>query len=231
MKLIRIGIIDSGVNLGHPHIGNVAGGVTICSNSDTLSQGFQDRLGHGTAVAALIHHRAPEAELFAVKVFDQALSTDLTTLLSAIDWCLSHQMDLINLSLGTTNNEHRCAIEAAVARTRAAGGIIVSAAEIDGVPALPGCLSGVIGVQSDPTKAPGELGEISLQGRTVITAAPWAREIPGVPREKNLYGISFAVAHVTAAVARSWSGSEEHLRLDQLELSANTMHWVVSGHT
>lgn len=202
---IRIAIIDSGVHANHPHIGNITGGVTINpAGGLTDATTYIDRLGHGTAVAALIHHRAPQAHLFAVKIFHDALVTNLPTLLSAIDWCLDHDMDLINLSLGTTNQNHRPAFEAAIARVQAQGRALISAAEMQNQPALPGILPGVIAVLADNSKQPGEFGTKTLHGKTVFTASPYPREIPNVPRERNLHGISFAVAHVTATIANLW---------------------------
>jgi subtilisin family serine protease len=203
---IRIAIIDSGVHANHPHIGNITGGVTINPvgglNSDATT--YTDRLGHGTAVAALIHQRAPQAHLFAVKIFHDALVTNLPTLLSAIDWCLDHDMDLINLSLGTTNQNHRAPFEAAIAKVQAQGKALISAAEMQNQPALPGILPGVIAVLADNSKQPGEFGTKILHGKTVFTSNPYPREIPNVPRERNLQGISFAVAHITATIANLW---------------------------
>jgi subtilisin family serine protease len=200
---VRVGIIDSGVYMGHPHIGNIAGGVSIAAGQHDAS--YVDRLGHGTAVAALIHQRALQAELFAVKVFHHALVTDIKTLLSAIDWCLDKDMDLINLSLGTTNRNHRAAFQASVARVQAKGKVIISAAEMESLPALPGSLSNVVGVLPDPAKQAGEVGTQMRNGKTIFTASPYSREIPGVPRERNLHGISFAVACVTASLANLWN--------------------------
>jgi subtilisin len=202
-RTVRIAIIDSGVNLAHPHIGNIAGGVTITPG--TTDPTYIDRLGHGTAVAALIHHRAPQAHLFAVKIFHDSLGTNLPTLLSAIDWCLDHDIDVINLSLGTTNQNHRAAFEAAIARVQAKGKALVSAAEMQNQPALPGILPGVIAVLADNTKEPGEFGIKALRGKNVFTASPYPREIPNVSRERNLHGISFAVAHITATLANLWN--------------------------
>jgi hypothetical protein len=200
---VRIGIIDSGVNVAHPHIGNIAGGVNI--GPDAHDASYIDHLGHGTAIAALIHARAPQAELFAVKIFQNALASNLATVLFAIEWCLDNEMDLINLSLGTTNHEHRTAFETTIARGRATGKVVVSAFEMNGTPALPGSLSGVVGVLADPSKAPGEHGVERRDGKQIFTACPFPREIPGVPRERNLHGVSFAVAHVTAALACLWN--------------------------
>ena len=204
-RRVRIGIIDSGVNVAHPHIGNIAGGVNIAGGAHDPS--YVDHLGHGTAIAALIHARAPQADLFAVKIFQHALATNLPTVLSAIDWCLENQMDLINLSLGTTNREHRPAFGAALARLRANEIAIVSAFEMNGTPALPGSLPGVVGVLADSTKAPGEHGFEMHDEKKIFTASRFPREIPGVPRERNLHGVSFAVAHVTATLASLWNRS------------------------
>lgn len=204
-RRVRIGIIDSGVNVAHPHIGNVAGGINIGFSAHDSS--YVDHLGHGTAIAALIHARAPQAELFAVKIFQNALATNLATVLFAIDWCLDNEMDLINLSVGTTNCEHRPAFETAIARVRATRKAIVSAFAMNGTPAFPGSLPGVVGVLADSSKAPGEHGVETHDAKKIFTACPFPREIPGVSRERNLHGVSFAVAHVTATLAGLWSPS------------------------
>jgi hypothetical protein len=203
---IRIGIIDSGVNLAHPHIGNIAGGATIAPGMQDPS--FVDHLGHGTAIAALIHSRAPKAELFAVKIFRSSLVTNLAAVLAAIDWCLDNEMDLINLSLGTTNPEHRSAFETTVARIQAMGKGIVSAYEMQNVPALPGSLPGVVGVLADSAQALGEHRAETRSEKKIFTACPFPREIPGVPREQNLHGVSFAVAHVIATLAQLWNPAD-----------------------
>jgi len=38
-------------------------------------------------------------------------------------------------------------------------------------------------------------------GRAVVAASPYPRPIPGVPKERNLHGISFAVANATGCLA------------------------------
>ena len=76
---VRVAIVDSGVHASHPHVGQVAGGIAIDSEGVQHAD-FVDRLGHGTAVTAAIREKAGEAELFAVKVFDRALSTSIASL-------------------------------------------------------------------------------------------------------------------------------------------------------
>ena len=51
-------------------------------------------------------------------------------------------------------------------------------------------------------------GCVAVGGGGVVAAAPYPRPIPGVPRERNLSGISFAVANVTGMLARVLEGHE-----------------------
>jgi subtilisin family serine protease len=199
MSTVRVGIIDSGVNPRHPHIGGVAGGVWI-REMDTADD-YLDRLGHGTAVAAAIRDNAPSAEIYAVKVFDRSLSTTGQILLRALDWCLDSGMHFVNLSLGTWNADYADPFLDRVCRAQEAGTRIVAAYESGGRSALPGCLAGVVGVvvQSDCPRT--EFVKVVRNGRTVCGASGYPRDIPGVPRERNLQGISFAVANVTGLLA------------------------------
>ena len=198
---VRLAVIDSGVNPAHPHVGGVAGGVGISAGGE--SEIYLDYLGHGTAVAAAIREKAPDALLYAVKVFDRALSTNTETLIRAIEWCLAHDMHVINLSLGTINQEHRLRFEQILERATAAGAAIVGAREAEGRPVLPGCLPRAIGVGLD-WGCPRDTYRCDLiDWCPTFFASGYPRAIPGVPRDRNLHGISFAVANMTGFVARA----------------------------
>ncbi len=199
---LKIGIIDSGVHASHPHIQGVSGGVSIYSDGSE-SDDFIDRIGHGTAVAAVIREKAPEAELYAVKVFHQRLTTSADALAHAIRWCVAHRMRLINLSLGTANPAHAAALQRAVDQARESGAWIVSAGEDQGVEWLPGSLPGAIPVMLDWDCGRDQYRTQALKdGRVAYLASGYPRPIPGVPPERNLQGISFAVANVTGLIAR-----------------------------
>src|SRR5437762_12070135 len=145
---VRVAIIDSGVYAAHPHVGGVAGGVAFDENGCRHSD-YVDRLGHGTAVTAAIKEKAPDAELFAVKVFDRALSTNIAALVAGIDWAANAGMHLVNLSLGTSRQAHEPTLRGAVERAAARGTLIVSAYDDGEARWLPGSLPGVIPVVVD----------------------------------------------------------------------------------
>lgn len=184
---MKIAIIDSGIHSGHPHVGEVAGSVEITSAGE--SDGGIDRLGHGTAVAGAIREKAPDAELYAVKVFDRRLSSNIGVIVGALKWCREHGMDLVNLSLGTENPAHKNAFEGVVGDL-----LLVSAAGM-----LPGSLPEVIAVGAD-SSCPRD----SFRYHDgMFYASPYPRPIPGVPVDRNLQGVSFAVANMTGFVARA----------------------------
>jgi subtilisin family serine protease len=199
---VRIAVIDSGVHAAHPHVGGVAGGVGIREDGTTTDD-YVDRLGHGTAVAAAIREKAPGAQIFAVKVFWRTLATDIGTLVRGIETAAAHGAHVINLSLGTNEVRHEVRLQDLIAAAAARGSIVVAANDGDGARWLPGSLTGVVAVQADWSCERDRYAIGMVEGRPVLTASPYPRGIPGVPRENNLHGISFAVANASGFVARA----------------------------
>jgi subtilisin family serine protease len=204
---LRVAVIDSGVHASHPHIGAVGGGVTIGEQGEDST--YIDTLGHGTAVMAAIQQKAPEAEYFAVKVFHSELRASIDVIVRAIEWCFDHRMDVVNLSLGTSNATHAERFRQLVARAAQHGAILVSARDVNGIPALPGALPGVIGVSLDWDCPRDSYSCKQTPEGLQLCASGYPRSIPGVPQERNLHGISFAVANMTGFVARACEGMED----------------------
>lgn len=213
---VRIAIVDSGVRAGHPHVGGIASGVRIRADGGIDGE-WVDEIGHGTAVAAAIHEKAPAAELLAVRVFDRALSSDVRVIVRAIEWAAREGSQLINLSLGTARPEHERVLADAVAMAGDAGAVIVAAGMDQGHRWLPGCLPGVLQVRVEWSLA---RERYVLERDEAGTATWWTsgypRPIPGVPVERNLKGVSFAVANMTGFAARVVAPGER-LTLGALE--------------
>jgi hypothetical protein len=189
---VRVGIVDSGVNAGHPHVAGVSGGVFIHADGD--NDDYTDRIGHGTAVAGAIREKTPGAELYAVRIFDGRLTATIDALIQALEWCMSHGIDIVNVSVGTSNQEHRPRLENFVRRASEREMFVVSAAGL-----LPGDLPGAIAVGADPA-----CDRFACRFRNgVFWASPYPRQIPGVPLERNLNGVSFAIANCTGLLARA----------------------------
>ncbi len=199
----KVGVIDSGVHVGHPHINGVAGGVSIDRDGRIADQEFTDLLGHGTAVMAAIQEKAPEAEYYAVRVFERELRTSARALEAALDWCFSNAMDAVNLSLGTTNEAHRRMFEDAAQRAETQGTVVFAAREADGIPCFPGSLPGVVGVEVDWECPRDSCTSRMVDGQLVLRASGYPRPAPGVPLRRNLHGISFATANACGILVGS----------------------------
>jgi subtilisin family serine protease len=201
-RTIRVAVIDSGVHASHPHVGGVAGGIGIDEHGDSHDD-YVDRLGHGTAVTAAIREKAPAADLYAIKVFDRELASTGRALVAACDQAIARGVDLINMSLGTANTAHEAALADAVSRIRASGAVLIAAGTQDGVRWLPGSLSGAWQVSLDWTipRDRCRLDRLNADG-AIFRASGYPRPIPGVSPERNVKGLSFAVANVTGIVAR-----------------------------
>jgi hypothetical protein len=210
---LKIAVIDSGVNIHHPHICARTHGVVIDPEDDGSAE---DTVGHGTAVTAAIQEKAPGAEYFAVKLFGASLRSSTARLIRAIEWAIEQRMDLVNLSLGTPNFEHRAVLQSLVDRAASAGVMLISARHTGQRPALPGVLKSVIGVDVD-WDLPRDCYRIAnVDGATCFFASGFPRNLPGIPPARNLNGISFAVANMTGFVARACEGqaqrSFDHIR-------------------
>lgn len=205
---VRVAVIDSGVHPGHPHVGVVETGISF-DDTGTAGTDTIDRLGHGTAVAAVIREKAPEAALLPVKVFDRELRASVEALVAAIDWAIDTRVHLINLSLGTVNPAHRRRLGDALVRAARAGVGLVAAAEQDDTQWLPGSLPLAIGVTLDwecpRHEAMVTVAQEGAVRRVRVRASGYPRPIPGVAPERNLKGLSFAVANATGLLCRHLS--------------------------
>ena len=197
---ITVAVVDSGANAPHPHLSEVSGGVAFDFEGRD-STDYVDRLGHGTAAAAAIREKAPEAEIYVVKVFDKQLATTVPTLVKAIDWASSRGVRIVNLSLGTPHEFRASELAPAVNRAVKAGTIIVSAHKQEKQLWYPGCMENVLGVVAATSHPRESVTVIEVGESFALRASPYPRPIPGVPPERNVNGISFAVANASGCLA------------------------------
>lgn len=213
---VRVAVIDTGVHADHPHVGGITGGIGI-DQDGRATDDLQDRLGHGTAVAAAIREKASAVDLLAVKVFDRRLVTTGIALVEGMRWAVGQRVDVINLSLGTTNEAHRDVLVAAVAEAEAAGALVVAAAPQPDANWLPGALPGVVAVDVD-WMCPRDECRVTVadDGKVTMRASGYPRPIPGVPVDQNVSGLSFAVANACGFIALMLEGRSDR-RAGQVE--------------
>lgn len=209
---VRVALIDSGINAQHSHVGFLAGGIAFSVPEDGIVQmhdDYADRIGHGTALAGILRAKAPRVELYAVKIFSDRLAASITILEAALCWAVAQQMNIINLSLGTANADHRERLREIVARANAAGTLLVASSPPERTDVFPAALPGVIGVAGDDDCGWSEHRYVA--GDPIpFRAHSCPRPLPGRGQAHNFRGHSFASAHLSALLAQL---VEQHPRL------------------
>jgi subtilisin len=103
---VKVCVLDSGVELGHPKVGELAGAVTISLDEDENAIADEDTVGdecgHGTACAGVIRSIAPEADIYSVRVLGAGFKGSGKVLLAGLRWAVEQDYDVINMSLSTT---------------------------------------------------------------------------------------------------------------------------------
>ena len=146
---IQVAIVDSGIDTSHSGVRDVAGGVhiQISEKGEILFlDDHADCAGHGTACAGIIRKKAPDAALYSVRIFDESLIADGRALIAAVQWCIDNEMDVVNLSLGTTDVTFKKSLQKVCRKAVDAGVILVAAESNDGRESYPAVFPEVIGV-------------------------------------------------------------------------------------
>ena len=102
--------------------------------------------GMATACAGIIRKKAPDAALYSVRIFNESLMADGRALIAAIQWCIDNEMDVVNLSLGTTDVTFKASLQKVCRKAVDAGVILVAAESNDGGESYPAVFPEVIGV-------------------------------------------------------------------------------------
>ncbi|MBI3897649.1 MAG: S8 family peptidase [Gammaproteobacteria bacterium] len=103
---VKIAIIDSGCDNTHPLLGHIKLGRDFAGGTEPNAWN-QDVIGHGTHCAGVIAAQgkdkkmlrgfAPDAEIHILRVFPGGA---YSSLLEALDYCISNEIDVVNMSLG-----------------------------------------------------------------------------------------------------------------------------------
>jgi subtilisin family serine protease len=100
---VTVAVLDTGLDLDHPALaGDWLPGYDVVADDDQpQEEGPGMAWGHGTHIAGVIQHIAPNSKLLPVRVLDPDGRGNTFTLAYAIEWATEHGADVINMSLGT----------------------------------------------------------------------------------------------------------------------------------
>ncbi len=205
---VKIEVLDSGVSYTDDI--NIMGEVNFVPGEKEVSPMFVDANGHGTGIAGLIGAKDnkdgikgvfPDAEIYSVKAFEEDLKSPLSRIVEGIYWGIENDMDIINMSFGTTVNS--AVLHQAVKDAESAGILLIAAAgntehqDIN----YPAAYDEVIAVGS--INAEGKLAELTSTGTELELLAPGEQVCTTglFYGTIGVSGTSIATAQVTGAAA------------------------------
>jgi subtilisin family serine protease len=228
-KGVRICILDSGVERGHPMVGELEGAVAVeVGEGDAVSvveDAEGDLCGHGTACAGIVRSIAPDCSLFSVRVLGAGFTGSGTALLGGLRWAVEQGFHVINMSLSTTKSQfagmlHEVADTAYFRRT-----VLVASAHNMPVESYPWRFSSVISVGSHDQPDPliyyyNPNPPVEFFARGVDVEVAWL----GGARARST-GNSFATPHMSGICALVLG---QHPELTPFQLK-NTLYLTASN--
>lgn len=230
---VRVAVVDTGIDTAHPDL-KVYGGI----NTIAPKKSYKDDNGHGSHVAGTIAALsnkvgvigvAFDARLYSVKVLAANGSGFLSDVIEGIDWCIKNDIQIINMSLGTSQDEDL--FHEAVTRAYNAGIFTVAAAGNSGpgenTVNYPAKYPEVVAVGASDKED--NIAYFSSRGPEVDLVAPGVN-IHSTYRNKSyktLSGTSMAAPHVsgTAALVLAKKGAmNPDELLNQLKETAQDIH-------
>ncbi|PVM89827.1 peptidase S8 [Caulobacter radicis] len=198
----RVGLVDGGVDAGHPDFRGVA------IEQRGFTKGAPKAGAHGTATASLIAARdygsaGPGARLLAADVYGVGpTGGSASAIVGALSWMSAAKVPVVNVSLvGPDNGALRAAVKALVGQ----GVLVVAAVGNDGPaapPLYPASYPGVIAV-TGVDKRGRALPEASANGQVAFAAlGAEVRAAAQGGRKASLRGASFAAPVVAGRLAR-----------------------------
>lgn len=101
-----VAVVDSGIESGHPLVGDVEEAVVVRGNpgeEPRIEEDTEgDACGHGSACAGIIRALAPECRLVSVRVLGSGWTGSGRLLIAGLRWAIERGVDVINMSLSTT---------------------------------------------------------------------------------------------------------------------------------
>ena len=168
---VKVAILDSGVDYTEDI--DVYMRKNFIPGEDGISVIYEDISGHGTSVAGIIAAKDndegitginPYVQLYSARILDENKQAPASRVVAAIDWAIEQDVDIINISFGTTVDSEE--IHAAIRRAYDAGILIVAAAGNNGVVEYPAAYDEVVAVGA--VNAKGERTEGNVKEADVV---------------------------------------------------------------
>jgi len=202
---VRVCILDSGIEAGHPLVGEIQRAVAIEIGDDGAPNLIDDIVGdvsgHGTACASIVRALAPECSLISVRVLGAGSTGTGDALLAGLRWAVEEGFDVVNMSLSTTKHLFAATLHELADRAYFGGTILVASAHNMPVDSYPWRFAAVVSVGSHDGEDPLEwfynpTPPVEFFARGLDVEGAW---LNGATMRYS--GNSFATPHISGIIA------------------------------
>ena len=232
---IKVAILDSGIDYSKSI--NVVERKNFLD--DEVSPLYEDNTGHGTAIAGIIASDGengtvkginPDVEIYSARILDTENKAPLSRVVESIYWAIEEDVDIINISFGTT--QYSEILHNAVKEAAAEGILVFAASGNEGeneesTVEYPAAFEEVVAVGA--TNPAGELAEMTSRGKELDILAPGINihSVGWLDMEVICSGTSMAVPHAVGSASLLWqkdTGKPAAFIKGLLEASAKTVN-------
>ena len=199
---MSVALIDSGVDMDSNY--QVRHRVNFLNDASEITY-LDDESGHGTSIANVMTEINPNIIIESLKVLDESNYGKLSSIVSALYWCIDHKIKIVNMSFSTKTNSK--VLHKAIKDAHDAGLLMIAATGNDGNDSMveyPAAYPEVIAVGGVDWK--GKISEISSGGNDaeVMGICENVDTNIGFSQSIKMDGTSLAVPQVSAVASLLW---------------------------
>lgn len=209
---VKVAILDSGIDFSE----NI--NVVERKNfmDDEVSPLYEDNTGHGTAIAGIIASSGedgmvkgvnPNVEIYSARILDTDNKAPISRVVESIYWAIEEDVDIINISFGTTVNSE--ILHNAIKDATDAGMLVFAASGNQGedegsTVEYPAAYEEVLAVGA--TNPDGKVADMTSTGEELDIVAPGINihSVGWLDMEVVCNGTSMAVPHAVGAASLLW---------------------------
>ncbi|WP_068502416.1 S8 family serine peptidase [Paenibacillus kribbensis] len=232
---VHIAIIDDGVSADELGI-HLDYNIEIDRNLGTTVRA-NDKIGlsHGTLCAAIVLKYNPHVKISSIKILNHHLKGEPAQFYAALHWCVDHNIDVVNVSLGSTYLNEKKQMRETVNQLVEAGLIIVCACHNDGYITYPASLSNVVGVKCHTSQQLSQndyaFNYYSDEGIDVTASAMHELNLPFfgsmICSNSNSYAAPFITAYISKIL---YDASSSYIDDVKIQLLQNAKNHNVTGY-
>lgn len=210
---MKVAIIDGKVNADL--VGSNIKRYEVLNGKVEASSSNTDRISHGTIVSQIIFQYGRYGQIYVLEILNDEEKGDIQNLVTALEWCLNKDIDIINMSIGSTEKKDSKKIRFICKQLSRQGKIIVAAENNYGITSVPSKFTEVISVKKI------SLSKImiydSRKKRILVSGEKWLKFADGTYSKTHPCN-SYACAVATGIISR---------KVNMLQNDRNKRHYKI----